>query len=181
VFTGSASRPEGLVVETAHSSVLVRQPSNDRGSAETALAKELASYGITNAGIGVIGQGIAGAAAGLSQAERALALSRRDGAPVVFRDEWLLCVVLDHLNDAEVTLGPAIELLRRDDSMRQTLAAYLGANAHLASAAAELFVHPNTVAYRLGRFAERSGIDARVSTSAPLAWLALRLSALPAS
>lgn len=180
VFTGSALRPDGLVVEGAHSTVVIRQPAGDPASAELALAKELAASGLGHVGIGMTGSGIAGAAAGLGQAEGALALSLRGDNPVVFREEWLLCLVLGQLTDVQGVLGPAIDLLRTDDSLRQTLSAYVRSRGQLATAAAELFVHPNTVAYRIGRIAERTGIDARTGPGAPIAWLAMRLAELPA-
>jgi len=179
VFAGSALRPDGLVVEGAQSTVLIRQPSDDPASAELALGKELAAAGLNHVGVGMIGPGVAGAAAALSQAERALALSMRGDKPVAFREEWLLCLVLGHLTDVQGVLGPAIELLRADDSLRHTLSAYVRSRGQLATAAAELFVHPNTVAYRIGRIAERTGIDARTGAGAPIAWLAMRLAELP--
>jgi DNA-binding PucR family transcriptional regulator len=178
VFTGTTTRPTGLVVEGPQGSVVIQQPDATAGPAEQSLATQLISDGAEHVGVGLVQCGLDGAATSLRQAEQALAVSRRRGVAVTFRDEWLVCLAIDQLPDVTGVLGPAIELLRRDENMRATLAAYLNANGQLAAAGSALYVHPNTVAYRLGRLASRTGLDPR--NGEPSAWLALRLAELPA-
>jgi DNA-binding PucR family transcriptional regulator len=133
---------------------------------------------LRRAGVGLLLPGVAGAAASLRQAERALAVSAGCGEPVSFRSEWLPALALAQLDDVLGVLGPAVDHLRDDASLRATVSAYLSNNGQLAAAGAQLFVHPNTVAYRLGRFAERTGVDPRTSDGAVSTRLALRLSQL---
>lgn len=176
VVAGGPVPLPGLVVETPQGAVVVQQGEDgDAPRQEPALVAELSSVGLTRAGVGLAESGLGGAAASLRQAERALALSMRLEHPVSFRDEWLMCIVLDQARDVTSVLGPAIDLLARDDTLRETLAAYLDAHGQLAAAGAHLFVHPNTVAYRIGRFHARTGVDPRLGTGATVAWLALQL------
>lgn len=49
-----------------------------------------------------------------------------------------------------------------DPTLRKTLEAFSDANLSVAVAAQRLYIHPNTLRYRLGRIAERSGRDPRV-------------------
>jgi hypothetical protein len=169
----AARRPGGLVVEGPQQSAVLQQPGDEAG--EAALLSELIAGDIRRAGVGLLLAGIAGAAASLRQAERAFAVSVRSGRPVSFRHDWLLCTAVDQLTDVLAVLGVAVEDLRRDDTLRETLSAYLASNGQLAAAGASLFVHPNTVAYRLGRFAARTGVDPRTGDGALSARLALRL------
>jgi hypothetical protein len=71
--------------------------------------------------------------------------------------------VLDPLREAD-----------RGGVLEETLRAYLDSGSVPATAKA-VIVHPNTVAYRLGRIAERTGLDPRVPAEAALLALALRL------
>jgi sugar diacid utilization regulator len=58
------------------------------------------------------------------------------------------------------TLRPLVEYdAARNGSLVTTLRAYLGARLNITKAAAELFVHPNTVAYRLRRIKDVCGRD----------------------
>ncbi|MDX6197246.1 MAG: hypothetical protein QOJ79_397 [Actinomycetota bacterium] len=170
--------PDSLVVEGPQQSVVVQQPGVGAVAAEAGLLGALVAAELRRAGVGLLLPGVEGAAASLRQAERALAVSAGCGEPVSFRQEWLPALALAQLADVLGVLGPAVDHLRDDESLRATVSAYLSNNGQLAAAGAQLFVHPNTVAYRLGRFAERTGVDPRTSDGALSTRLALRLSQL---
>ncbi len=81
------------------------------------------------------------------------------------------------LQFAQRTLGP----LLRDEQVRsgryvETLECYLDCDCHLKQASGRLFVHPNTLRYRLGRIQELLGCD--VNNSAERLNLAVALKAL---
>jgi hypothetical protein len=63
-------------------------------------------------------------------------------------------------------VSPAIvdflaEDARKGGALTRTLLAYVEADLNVSSAAEKLFVHPNTAHYRLGRIAEKTGLDLR--------------------
>lgn len=71
-------------------------------------------------------------------------------------------------------LGPLLTGAKADDGLRTTTLTYLRAGQNVDLAAERLFIHPNTVRYRIGRIEEQLGhrIAARAATlEACLAWL----------
>lgn len=74
-------------------------------------------------------------------------------------------------------VGKVRSAIRGRESVEQTLRAFLDAGS-LEATARELFVHPNTVRYRLGKFAETSGFDVTVPRDAFAVRIALALSRL---
>ncbi|MFF2041933.1 helix-turn-helix domain-containing protein [Kitasatospora sp. NPDC058170] len=62
----------------------------------------------------------------------------------------------------------------RRATLTATLDAYLGADANADAAAAVLFVHPNTLRYRLRGFAAATGLDLAHQEDAMAVWWALR-------
>ena len=71
-----------------------------------------------------------------------------------------------------------LRLLAEDPALIETLAAYLERSGSLEGAARELFVHPNTVRYRLRRVADVTGLTATVPRDAWSLRLALSLGRL---
>lgn len=113
--------------------------------------------------IGPAGQGLSGASASARAALAGLAAAPAwPHAPrPVFADELLPERVL--VGDATAR-GALIErayvpLLANTGSLLETLSAYLGTGRSLEAAARTLYVHPNTVRYRLRRVAEVTGWD----------------------
>ncbi|MEU1515664.1 helix-turn-helix domain-containing protein [Streptomyces sp. NPDC005811] len=79
----------------------------------------------------------------------------------------------------EVRLG-GLEAMREHDALNgteytDTLYAYLRCLGDTARAAAEMYVHPNTLRYRIKRAGELFGIDLQDPDEALLLWLRLRL------
>ncbi len=92
--------------------------------------------------------------------------------------------VFDEL-DLEILLGAVPESARRrylektasalTDGDRQVLEAYFGGNLSLKAAGEALYLHKNTVQYRLDRIAEKTGHNPRVFSEAVLLYLATKL------
>jgi hypothetical protein len=74
-----------------------------------------------------------------------------------------------------------LPLLREDPTLVETLAAYLERTGSLEGAARELFVHPNTVRYRLRRVADVTGLTPTMPRDAWVLRLSLSLGRLAAS
>lgn len=101
---------------------------------------------------------------GYAEAQRALHL-RTDETVVAMSGLSLLDYITSHLDvSVRHPIRPDLrafltEDLAGDSRLVDTLLAYLAADLSAARAAEALFVHPNTVHYRLGRIAERTGLD----------------------
>lgn len=108
----------------------------------------------------------------------------KDGHTVVCADGMGVYRLLAQVGQKEVllqfatrTLGPLLD----DEQVRsgryvETLECYLDCDGHLKQASSRLYVHPNTLRYRLGRIQELLGCD--VNDSADRLNLALALKAL---
>jgi DNA-binding PucR family transcriptional regulator len=122
-------------------------------------------------------QGLAGARQSLDDADAAARAAQALDAPLVmFRTDWLACLALKHTRQLSVLVAPAVQALENDPDLCTTLETFLGADGSLANAGKALFVHANTVAYRLRQFAVRTGIDPRTATGMALTQLALTYS-----
>jgi hypothetical protein len=133
-----------------------------RAAAEVLLAR----YGVElHAGLSTVCPGFVGIPHAHEQAREALRLAR-PGRPVV---------ALTELSPFECLVGSAGSATQRtildkgrplldwdaDGSAAETLLAYIAANRSLKGAAERLFVHPNTVRYRLKRIERTTGADTR--------------------
>jgi sugar diacid utilization regulator len=119
---------------------------------------------------------------GETQARRALAIAQRLGAvgEITTHESLgvhrlLLHVPEDDLRSfADDVLGElaAYDVAQRA-SLLETLAAFLGANGNLRRAGDELFVHVNTVSYRIRRIEEITALDLNSSNDRLLAHMAI--------
>jgi PucR C-terminal helix-turn-helix domain/GGDEF-like domain len=119
---------------------------------------------------------------GETQARRALAIAQRLGAVGEITKHESLGVhrLLLHVPEedlrsfAEDVLGEltAYDVAQRA-SLLETLAAFLGANGNLRRAGDELFVHVNTVSYRIRRIEEITALDLNSSGDRLLAHMAI--------
>ena len=73
-----------------------------------------------------------------------------------------------------------LEATRSAGELTATLRAYFECGLHVERAALQLFVHPNTMRYRLGRFEELTGASLRDPVSAFEVWWALERASLRA-
>ena len=144
---------------------------------EETLAGVLQRGDVRHVGVGIMRQGLAGARQSLEDADAAARAAVALDVPLVmFRTEWLACLALRHSGQLGVLVAPAVQALENDRDLCTTLDAFLEADGSLANAGKALFVHANTVAYRLRQFAQRTGIDPRTATGMALTQLALTYS-----
>lgn len=177
-----AARQRVIVAEEPDRTIMLLQVPCAPPEGEEQAAWLLDDLMCTPAGIGVQRRGLAGARQALLDAEAAYRAAVALDVPVMkFRARWLSCLALEHRGHYETLVEPAVAALRRDDQMRDTIAAYLQAEGSLPGAAALLGLHANTVAYRLRQLAERTGLDARSAPGTALAQMALTFAQVEAN
>lgn len=126
-------------------------------------------------GVGLRRHGLAGAEASIVDAERALAVAEQDRSVVRFADEWLLATLATHRS----RLAPLLWAGRETALSHPHLAgAVLGFAEHgfsVTAAARQLHLHPNTVKYRLDRWAQLTGWNPRAYDGLLTSLLSLKL------
>lgn len=143
---------------------------------EQRLALGLVQSGARHVGVGLARRGLPGARRSLLDAEQAhqvACTSQRSSS--LFRDEWLACLVVQAADQLSDVLAVALDELRGNAELRETVSVFLQENGSLAGTGKRLHLHPNTVAYRLTRLADRTGIDVRTSTGVAHAQAVLTL------
>lgn len=178
VYAAGSPKPaprDGLIVsEEPNRTILLLQTPESAPEGEEEASWLMEDLQCASAGIGVQRSGLDGARQALLDAEAAhetaVALNLR---VVKFRTRWLTCLAVKNRDQYETLVVEAVAYLRDDESMRQTVAAYLRAEGSLPATAALLGLHANTVAYRLRQLADRTGLDARSADGSALAQVAL--------
>lgn len=166
-----------LVIDQPDRMVVLSTGGGEPSRAEATLAGQLRRHQFRHIGVGVMRQGLAGAKQSLEDAEAAFRASVALDVPVVmFRTDWLTCLAMKNANQLSVLVAPAVASLESDEDLWQTLEAFLEADGSMTATGKALFVHANTVAYRLRQFAQRTGIDPRTATGMALTQLALTYS-----
>ncbi len=130
----------------------------DRASADVRQAHDAA----LRAGVGGPFTGLAGFADAYHQARRALRHTSAD-RPVIEGPGDLL--LFDELtaarHDAAELIPAATRAALSDPALRRALDAFVAADLHVVTAAKALFLHPNSLRYRLARIAKSTGRDPR--------------------
>jgi hypothetical protein len=172
---------ELVVVEQPDRLIVIANGSGEESRAEAALAGQLRRQGFTHIGVGVLRPGLQGAHQSLEDAEWAHRLALAvDAHAMLFREGWLACLALEHSGQLGVLVEAAVRTLEGDGEMRSTLEAFLNADGNLTATGKALYVHGNTVGYRLKQFALRTGVDPRTASGQALVQLALTYSRVPA-
>lgn len=177
-FAVAVSSPGNYVQSAESTTVLVEYPdqvviimncSGDPRNAEKLFSQMLERQRFSNVGVGVVRKGLTGAQQGIIDAESAHRLALAFGEAVVhYREHWLSCMALRHRGQLDTLVAPATKVLKNDPEMARTLEAFLVADGNLTATGKALFVHPNTVGYRLKQFAHRTGIDPRLTSGIAL-------------
>jgi DNA-binding PucR family transcriptional regulator len=113
------------------------------------------------AGIGGVKQGLEGAATSLLQARASLAISSPTAPVRIFSDDWHLCGFASTSTLLEPEARDAIDVARDHSNLRETVQAYAAASMSKVACARASHLHPNTVTYRLDRWAALTGWDPR--------------------
>lgn len=107
--------------------------------------------------VGTRRRGLTGAALSLTDAERTLPLAERAGGVVDFDHQWHAATVLASGHRLSDVLAKGIERARQSPDLAATVIAYADNGFSKSAAAKALHLHPNTVAYRLARWAQLTG------------------------
>src|SRR6185503_2777132 len=113
-------------------------------------------------GVGLCRPTLVGAELSISDATRALALSRPDDCGAVrFEDHWLEASLASSSDRIDPLLSIGRTVAQEHPHIADAVRAFACNGFSLSRAAEELIVHPNTAAYRLGRWQELTGWDPR--------------------
>ncbi len=110
-------------------------------------------------GTGLPRAGLAGAAASFADAADALGLAHDRGRDVRFADEWLLTMLHAGRGRLDGLLAAGAAVAAEHPRLAETVRAYAGCGYSVSACARRLHIHPNTAAYRLGRWQELTGWD----------------------
>lgn len=109
--------------------------------------------------VGLPRQGWAGGRKSIEDARLALAVTR--GNTVAYADEWVLASVLRDGPRISDLCSRASEVATTHPHLAEAVQAFADNGLSLTAAARALFVHPNTVIYRLDRWHRLTGWDPR--------------------
>jgi hypothetical protein len=112
-------------------------------------------------GVGITRTGMTGAKLSLVDADHALLLALLRGGVVRFVDAWPTATVFAERSRLTDVLPPGAADALGDPILVTSVRAYADAALSLVTAGKRLHVHPNTIAYRLGRWREITGWDPR--------------------
>jgi hypothetical protein len=171
---------DGIVVAEEPDRTVVLSTGADAGEGGDArLARLLLDHGAGHVGTGVGRHGVEGAAHSLREATLAHRTALELGRPVVrFSEAWFDCLVVNEATSLGAVLSTVVEHLAADPDAAATVDAVLAADGNLTAAARAMNLHPNGVAYRVDRLAERTGLDVRTSVSIRNAYAALALASV---
>lgn len=114
-------------------------------------------------GIGLLRTGLIGAAQSIHDAEQALGLAQtRGGGSVSFEREWHAAQMASLSSQLEPLIGAGRAVAADHPELAETVLVFFETGLSLADAADRLFVHRNSVVYRLNRWKELTGWDPRV-------------------
>lgn len=150
--------------------LVVLSQGEDEAPIEQVLTSQLPEATI---GVGLVRGGLDGARLSIGDAERALALTTRPRV-IVFEDVWPWALLARDLDRAQPLLDTARRTARDHPHLAEAVTAY-ASHGSIADAGRALGVHPNTITYRLERWSELSGWDARDFDQLLRSVIALRL------
>lgn len=130
-------------------------------------------------GVGLSRPTLLGAELSISDATRALSLARVGvSGAVTFADHWLEASLAGSCDRIEPLLSVGRTAAKEHPHIADAVRAFARSGFSISRAAEELFVHPNTAAYRLGRWQELTGWDPRSLQGFLLSVVALDLPAV---
>lgn len=110
----------------------------------------------------------------LADAERAFQAAEPLGGGLIrFREHWISSLAMDLQETLQPVAGGLTALLRNDAALRSTVDAVLACDGNLRATGEKLNLQPNSVAYRVSRIEELTGVDVRTMQGAAIARLAL--------
>jgi hypothetical protein len=128
-------------------------------------------------GVGLVRRGLPGAADTLLDAAEALAVVPRAGAVATFGHDWLLASLAPRSARLTPVLAHARAVAAGNPGLVETVRAFAANGSSWSAAGRELSLHPNTVKYRLDRWEQLTGWDARSWAGLTASMVALGLPA----
>ncbi len=128
----------------------------------------------TRGGVGRCRRGLAGARTSLGDATMATGVAC-PGTTSRFDDDWLWAVLTDEADRLDDVVARAVEVAEEHPALAETVVAFAAAGFSPSRAGEALFVHANTVAYRLRRWQELTGWDPRDFEGLTWSMAAIRL------
>jgi len=163
-----------VTVESVTTQVVLTQVDSDEATSERILVDQLRKRGIKRGGIGLPRRGAGGARMSLADAERAFQAAEPLGGGLIrFREHWISSLAMDLQETLQPVAGGLTALLRSDAALRSTVDAVLACDGNLRATGEKLNLQPNSVAYRVSRIEELTGVDVRTMQGAAIARLAL--------
>ena len=126
-------------------------------------------------GIGLRRPGLAGAAASITDARDALGRAGPGHLTVRFADDWLAISLSGQATRLAPLFTRAAATARASPHLAEAVLAFADHGLSIADAARALHLHPNSLAYRLGRWHEVTGWDPRTGDGLAASLVALRL------
>ncbi|WP_448809919.1 PucR family transcriptional regulator [Agromyces bauzanensis] len=156
----SVKQSAGVVHSALHGQLMIVLAQNVE---EEAILGRIAKLGGKEhpVGAGLPRRGLSGAESSIVDAERALQLAPGSGGTRRFEDVWLRASLLDSRERLQPLLAPALSAAISHPALVDTIVAFARSENNLAVAGEQLHVHANTVAYRLNRWEEVSGLNVR--------------------
>ncbi|WP_148261112.1 PucR family transcriptional regulator [Conexibacter woesei] len=112
-------------------------------------------------GVGLARRGFAGARVTVGDAERALAVATRRGEDASFAQEWLASAMLQSEDRLIPILEPGLRVAEKHPGLLEVVVGFAEADFSIAAMARTHYLHPNTATYRLERWRELTGWNAR--------------------
>lgn len=134
-----------------------------QGTDETSIREKITALGGQQLclGVGLRRRGLAGAESSIVDAERALQMTPAAGGVRRFEDVWLRASLLDSRERLEPLLTNAMAAADQHPTLVEAVMAFAESGNNLALAGERVRIHANTVAYRLNRWEQLSGLNVR--------------------
>ncbi|MEU6773243.1 helix-turn-helix domain-containing protein [Streptomyces sp. NPDC046759] len=167
--------PGELHCATAGTRLLVLGQRHDPDAVAAAAAAIPPRRDATAIGIGLSRPGLAGAVDSITDATQALSRTGGQRRVVHFADSWLAASLGGQATRLAPLFTRAVATARTDPHLAAAVVAFADHGLSVAAAARGLHLHPNSLAYRLGRWNELTGLDPRSGDGLVASLVALRL------
>lgn len=152
--------------------LIVLSQNDDPAELEHAMAR---LFPRARVGIGFSRDGLAGARLSVGDADRAADAAEEPGLHT-FERSWMWAVLTREAERLDGFLADGRRVARENPPLAETVEAFAANGFSVSAAARQLHIHPNTATYRLDRWHELTGWDARTFDGLVRSLAALRLS-----
>lgn len=126
-------------------------------------------------GIGLPRRGFIGAGVSLGDARLAFNCTSAQNPVRTFARDWHEAILLAERARIDALVTPAVSVARANPHLAETVTAFAEADMSIAATASAVQLHANSITYRLERWSQLTGIDARSFVGLSQAVIACRL------